>query len=88
MKKETWKTSLYAAIFFSSYNQWKFKQRYSGSFAFTFQTLFVSMKIRWVENVLITVAIKGSCCFILISGSIDEIEKFYSYSKRSRDRSE
>ena len=40
-KKEIWKTSSHAAIFFSRYEQWKTKHRFSGKFALTFPILFV-----------------------------------------------
>ena len=45
------------------------------------------MKNRCVEKVINTVATKGSCCFLLISGFIDETEKYYTNNKRSLDRS-
>ena len=45
-------------------------------------------KIRCGEKVINTVATKESCCFILISGFIDETEKYYTNNKRSLDPSE
>ena len=45
---------------------------------------FSFMKIRRVEKVLNTVAAKGSCSFILISGSIDDnddTEKYFTNNK-------
>ena len=49
---------------------------------------FSFMKNRCVEKVLNTVATKGSCCLILISGFIDETEKYYTNNKCSLDPSE
>ena len=46
------------------------------------------MKNRCVEKALNTVATKGSCCLNLISGFIDETEKYYTNNKCSLDPSE
>ena len=47
-----------------------------------------SSKIRRVEIVLKTAATEASCCFILISGTIDEVEMYDTNNKRSLDLSE
>ena len=49
---------------------------------------FSFMKNSRVEKVSDTVATKGSCCLILISGFIDETVKYYTNYKRSVDPSE
>ena len=49
---------------------------------------FSFMKNRCVEKVLNTVAVKGSCSLILISGFIFETEKYYTNNKRSLDPNE
>ena len=48
---------------------------------------FSFMKIRFVEKVFKTVATKGRCCFILVSG-FDETEQYYTNNKRLLDPSE
>ena len=47
-----------------------------------------SIKIRRVKNVLNTPAAEASCCFILISGLIEEAELYDTNNKRSFDLSE
>ena len=47
-----------------------------------------SIKIRRVKNVLNTPAAEASCCFILISGLIEEAEMYDTNNKRSFDLSE
>ena len=49
---------------------------------------FSFVKMGCVKQALKTVATKGSCCLFLISGFIDETEKYYTNNKCSLDPSE
>ena len=61
-------------------NFWKFR--------FYIPNTFRLWKTGAWKKVLDTVATKGSCSLILISGFIDETEKYYTNIKRSLDPSE
>ena len=86
-KEKLGQSSIYGAVFSSSYERSKSKQQFSGNLALTFPTLFESEN-EAREKSFNNVASKASYCFLLIAEFFEETELFDTNNKRSHELSE